>query len=52
MIVLLAREDLHVNDKMRLVLIYGLYRGGLAESDFVKLAKFIGVKNTQIVSLY
>lgn len=51
LIVLLARDDLHVNDKMRLVLIYGLYRGGLAESDFVKLAKFIGVKNTQIVSL-
>lgn len=51
LIELLAREDLHVNDKMRLVLIYGLYRGGLAESDFVKLAKFIGVKNTQIVSL-
>lgn len=51
LIALLARDDLHVNDKMRLVLIYGLYRGGLAESDFVKIAKFIGVKNTQIVSL-
>lgn len=51
LIVLLARDDLHVNDKMRLVLIYGLYRGGLIEEDFVKLAKFIGVKNTQIISL-
>lgn len=51
LIVLLARDDLHVNDKMRLVLIYGLYRGGLAEADFIKLAKFIGVKDNQIVSL-
>lgn len=51
LIVLLAREDLHVNDKMRLVLIYGLYRGGLVESDFVKLVKFIGVKDNQIISL-
>lgn len=51
LIVLLARDDLHVNDKIRLVLIYGLYRGGLAEADFVKLAKFIGVKNNQIISL-
>ncbi|WPK23161.1 hypothetical protein PUMCH_000388 [Australozyma saopauloensis] len=51
LIVLLARDDLTVNDKIRLVLIYGLYRGGLAESDFVKLAKFIGVSNNQIVSL-
>lgn len=51
LIVLLARDDLHVNDKVRLVLIYSLYRGGLAESDFVKLAKFIGVKDNQIISL-
>lgn len=48
---LLARDDLHVNDKMRLVLIYGLYRGGLVEEDFVKLVKFIGVKDRQIISL-
>lgn len=51
LIVLLARDDLHVNDKVRLVLIYSLYRGGLCESDFVKLARFIGVKDTQIISL-
>lgn len=51
LVVLLARDDLHVNDKMRLVLIYGIYRGGLAESDFIKLARFIGVKDTQIVLL-
>lgn len=51
LIVLLARDDLTVNDKMRLVLIYGLYRGGLIEQDFMKLVKFIGVKDTQIISL-
>lgn len=48
---LLARDDLHVNDKMRLVLIYGLYRGGLIDADFVKLVKFIGVRDRQIISL-
>ncbi|KAK6454242.1 Sec1-like protein [Scheffersomyces xylosifermentans] len=51
LIVLLARDDLHINDKMRLVLIYGLYRGGLIESDFKKLGKFIGVNDRQIISL-
>ena len=51
LIVLLARDDLHINDKMRLVLIYGLYRGGLIEADFKKLVKFIGVNDRQIISL-
>ncbi|KAK6201197.1 Sec1-like protein [Scheffersomyces amazonensis] len=51
LIILLARDDLTVNDKMRLVLIYGLYRGGLIESDFKKLVKFIGVNDRQIISL-
>ncbi|CUM68583.1 uncharacterized protein PRCAT00006310001 [Priceomyces carsonii] len=51
LIVLLARDDLHINDKMRLVLIYGLYRGGLIEADFIKLVKFIGVNDRQIISL-
>ncbi|KAK6461644.1 Sec1-like protein [Scheffersomyces coipomensis] len=51
LIVLLARDDLHINDKMRLVLIYGLYRGGLIEADFMKLVKFIGVNDRQIISL-
>ena len=49
LIVLLARDDLCVNDKIRLVLIYGLYRGGLAESDFVKLANFISLNNHQVI---
>lgn len=51
LVALLAREDLHVNDKMRLVLIYSIYRGGLAKSDLVKLAKFIGVRDSQLTSL-
>lgn len=51
LVTLLARTDLTVNDKVRLVLIYGLYRGGLADSDFFKLARFIGVKDSQVVSL-
>lgn len=51
LIVLLARDDLHVNDKMRLVLIYGLYRGGLVEADFIKLVKFIGVNDRHITLL-
>lgn len=51
LVVLLARDDLHVNDKMRLVLIYALFRGGLVEADFVKLARFIGVRDRQIISL-
>lgn len=51
LIVLIAREDLHINDKIRLVLIYALYRGGLIEEDFLKLAYFIGVKEKQTTSL-
>lgn len=51
LVALLARADLHVNDKVRLVLIYALYRGGLAQSDFIKLAKFIGVKDSQATAL-
>ncbi|KAG7191654.1 vacuolar sorting protein VPS33/slp1 [Scheffersomyces spartinae] len=48
LIELLARQDLLINDKIRLVLIYGLYRGGLIEDDFTKLAMFIGVDNKQV----
>ncbi|RLV91191.1 Protein transport protein SEC1 [Spathaspora sp. JA1] len=51
LIVLLAREDLHINDKIRLVLMYAFYRGGLSESDFKKLAKFIGVNDREIIGL-
>ncbi|KAG7663384.1 sec1 [[Candida] subhashii] len=51
LIVLLSRDDLHINDKMRLILIYAFYRGGLIESDFKKLTKFIGVNDLQIIGL-
>lgn len=51
LVTLLAREDLAVNDKMRLVLIYALYRGGLVELDFRKLVKFIGLSDTHVESV-
>ncbi|CAD1812792.1 Sec1 family protein [Candida parapsilosis] len=51
LIVLLARDDLHINDKMRLILIYAYYRGGLIRADFEKLIKFIGVDDRHITGL-
>lgn len=51
LIVLLARDDLHINDKLRLILIYAFYRGGLMRSDFEKMIKFIGVKDSHISGL-
>lgn len=51
LIILLARDDLHINDKMRLVLIYAFYRGGLIRADFEKLIRFIGVNDKYITGL-
>lgn len=51
LIVLLARDDLHINDKIRLILIYAYYRGGLIRADFEKLIKFIGVDDRHITGL-
>lgn len=51
LIELLAREDLAINDKMRLVLIYALYRGGLISLDFKKLVKFIGLTDVHAESV-
>ncbi|KAI5959812.1 sec1 [Candida pseudojiufengensis] len=51
LIILLARGDLHINDKIRLILIYAYYRGGLIRSDFEKLVKFIGVNDRHITGL-
>ncbi|CAI5760261.1 unnamed protein product [Candida verbasci] len=51
LIVLLARDDLHINDKIRLILIYTFYRGGLIRNDFEKLIKFIGVNDKYITGL-
>lgn len=51
LIILLARDDLHINDKMRLVLIYSFYRGGLIRQDFEKLIRFIGVNDKYITGL-
>ncbi|RCK65594.1 Protein transport protein SEC1 [Candida viswanathii] len=51
LIILLARDDLHINDKMRLVLIYAFYRGGLIRQDFEKMIRFIGVNDKYITGL-
>ncbi|KAI5949275.1 sec1 [Candida jiufengensis] len=50
LIILLARNDLHINDKIRLVLIYAFYRGGLIRSDFEKLVTFSGVNDPRHIS--
>ncbi|KAI3406539.2 sec1 [Candida oxycetoniae] len=51
LIILLARDDLHINDKLRLILIYAFYRGGLIRSDFEKMIKFVGVEDKHIPGL-
>ena len=37
---LLANQNIFMGNKIRLVIVYAIYRGGLVESDFVKLLKF------------
>lgn len=39
----LVSKSASVTDKVRLILEYALYRGGLIELDFIKLLSFIGV---------
>ena len=39
----LMSKQAHVTDKLRLIIIYALYRGGLIEADFMKLLSFIGI---------
>ncbi|CAK9442268.1 uncharacterized protein LODBEIA_P60110 [Lodderomyces beijingensis] len=51
LVILLARDDLHINDKLRLILIYAFYRGGLIRSDFEKMIKFVGVEDKHIPGL-
>lgn len=43
-LVVLASKSLHVTDKIRYIIIYALYRGGIVETDFSKLLSFIGVE--------
>ncbi|AET39288.1 Sec1p Ecym_4221 [Eremothecium cymbalariae DBVPG len=39
----LANENASITDKVRYIIEYALFRGGLIEPDFVKLLSFIGV---------
>ncbi|CCE62220.1 hypothetical protein TPHA_0C00630 [Tetrapisispora phaffii CBS 4417] len=40
---ILQEKGPQLTDKVRLIIIYALYRGGLIKEDFVKLLSFIGV---------
>ncbi|CCF56884.1 hypothetical protein KAFR_0B05880 [Kazachstania africana CBS 2517] len=40
---ILTLKECEITDKIRAILIYALYRGGLIESDFIKLLAFIGI---------
>lgn len=41
----LLSKDANITDKIRYIISYALYRGGLIELDFVKLLSFIGVNS-------
>ena len=40
----LLTKECNITDKIRLLIAYALFRGGLIESDFIKLMSFIGVR--------
>lgn len=40
----LLTKECNVTDKVRFIIIYALFRGGIIEPDFVKLLSFIGVR--------
>ncbi|CAB4255668.1 Sec1p [Maudiozyma barnettii] len=40
----LLTKECNITDKIRLLIAYALFRGGLIESDFLKLLSFIGVR--------
>lgn len=40
---ILSVKEISIMDKVRSIAIYGLYRGGMVEEDYVKLLNFIGV---------
>lgn len=42
---ILSMKESNVIDKIRQVIIYALYRGGIIEQDFVKLLAFIGIES-------
>ncbi|KAH3679462.1 hypothetical protein WICMUC_000952 [Wickerhamomyces mucosus] len=41
---LLTKEYYGFEDKLRTIILYGLYRGGLVEEDYIKLIQLIGVE--------
>ncbi|QLL31938.1 hypothetical protein HG536_0C01050 [Torulaspora globosa] len=41
---ILANKSSTVTDKIRYIIIYALYRGGIIEQDFMKLLSFIGIE--------
>lgn len=43
LLILLKKDYYNADDKFRLIIIYGLYRGGLIEQDYAKLLQFINV---------
>lgn len=52
LITLLSYQSYTTNDKIRVIVIYGLFRGGLIEQDFVKLLNFIGILDEAEVANY
>ncbi|OBA20260.1 Sec1-like protein [Metschnikowia bicuspidata var. bicuspidata NRRL YB-4993] len=51
LVALLARTDLLAHDKTRLVLLYALYRGGVARADVAKLACFVAGPDAPVAAL-
>ncbi|SCV00728.1 LAME_0G11628g1_1 [Lachancea meyersii CBS 8951] len=41
----LMSKTANITDKIRFILVYALFRGGLIEDDFIKLLSFIGVSS-------
>lgn len=41
---ILVNKESTVTDKVRYIIIYALYRGGIIEQDFMKLLSFIGIE--------
>lgn len=43
----LKNQNSLLSDKVRVLMLYGLYREGLVEQDFIKLFHFIGIPNSE-----
>lgn len=48
----LADERLAPRDKVRLIILYGIYRGGLVEADYIKLLHHCNLSNEEMVGIY